>query len=205
MQSQSQSDQHLSEEALEIYSAGSMPEEECTSLEEHLLTCPHCQTRLTETDDYLRATRAAASDLRRATRRPSKDTRERRLWPLAAAGLVACAVAIVLPWRSNQLQHVRDIDLTVERGAGQRSVIQAPVGQRLALNLDLTEVQHAQEYRLEVVNASGAQVWAGLVKKSGSRLRAELPVTLAQGIYWVRLYIPTPAPLLLREYGLQVL
>ena len=66
-------------------------------------------------------------------------------------------------------------------------------------------LQQAPEYRLEVVNGNGSPVWAGLLTGNRSHLRAELPVKLAPGIYWVRLYVPSPAPLLLREYGLQVL
>jgi len=201
-----QSDSHLTEGSFEAYSLGSLPEEDCAHFEEHLLVCSSCQDHLTEVEDYLRAARTATRELRHdAGRQPVTAQSDRRLWPLAAAAMVAFAIAVVLPWRSIQNPQAREVNLSVERGAGDRAITRAPSGRRLALNLDLTEVQQAPEYRLEVVNGNGSPVWAGLLTGTRSHLRAELPVKLAPGIYWVRLYVPSPAPLLLREYGLQVL
>jgi hypothetical protein len=204
MKPQPQSEQHLSEDAFEAYSLGRLREPECGQFEEHLLVCALCQERLTETDQYARSLRTAAVELRQETRERRLVRAERHRWPVLVAGLIAFAVAIVLPWRSNRMERVQEVDLSVERGAGTRRVIQANAAEHLALNLDLTEVRHAAEYRLEVVNAAGVTVWAGIVKSSGNHLRTELPVALTQGIYWVRLYISSPAPFLLREYGLQV-
>lgn len=204
MKSQPQSGQHLSEDAFEAYSLGRLQEPECGQFEEHLLVCALCQNRLTEIDQFSLSLRTAAVELRQETRQRRPVRAERRRWPILVAGLITFAVAIALPWRSNRREHVREVDLSVERGAGTRRVIQAHAAERLALNLDLTEVRHAAEYRLEVVNAAGVTVWAGIVKSRGSHLRTELPVALTQGIYWVRLYISSPAPFLLREYGLQV-
>ena len=54
---------HLRKDALELYALGKISDEDCVSLEEHLLTCCVCRRRLEETDEYIRVVKAAASSL----------------------------------------------------------------------------------------------------------------------------------------------
>jgi hypothetical protein len=54
---------HIEEELLERYSLGKLGEDECASLEEHLLVCHSCQDRLAETDEFVRTIRAAVPRL----------------------------------------------------------------------------------------------------------------------------------------------
>ncbi len=56
-------DQHISEDVLESYSMGKLSDEESAPMEEHLILCPVCRARLDETDEFIRATKAAASGL----------------------------------------------------------------------------------------------------------------------------------------------
>jgi hypothetical protein len=65
----------------------------------------------------------------------------------------------------------------------------------LDLKIDLTDVQPAAGYRIEVVAATGRRLWFG---GTPARLRKGL----APGTYWVRLSTDTGE--LLREYGLTV-
>jgi len=50
----------FSEELVERYSLGQLACEECARFEEHLLVCKDCQQRLTESDLYVAAVKAAA-------------------------------------------------------------------------------------------------------------------------------------------------
>lgn len=50
----------FSEELVESYSLGRLAGEECARFEEHLLVCPVCQGRLSESDAYVSAAKAAA-------------------------------------------------------------------------------------------------------------------------------------------------
>jgi anti-sigma factor RsiW len=56
-------DPHASEELLELYSLHGLPENERAPLEEHLLTCSHCQARLEDLDDFIACLRAALRSL----------------------------------------------------------------------------------------------------------------------------------------------
>ena len=57
-------DVHISVEVLEEYGLGRMAEPDTIDLEEHLLICQVCQTRLEQIDEYLRVSKAAAAILR---------------------------------------------------------------------------------------------------------------------------------------------
>jgi hypothetical protein len=70
-------DRHYSEQVFEEYALGMRPEEDCASLEEHLLICPACQDLLAEEDDYIQVVKVAAALLAGTARRLSK--------PVAAA------------------------------------------------------------------------------------------------------------------------
>ncbi len=52
---------HFEEEVLEEYALGMRSEEDCKSLEEHLLICPACQDLLAEVDEYVEVAKAAAA------------------------------------------------------------------------------------------------------------------------------------------------
>ena len=53
------SDRHFEEAVLEEYALGMQSEEDCKSLEEHLLICPACQDLLAEVDEYVEVAKAA--------------------------------------------------------------------------------------------------------------------------------------------------
>jgi len=53
---------HILEDSLEQYAMGKLPDSETGPLEEHQLVCHECQDRLWETDKFLAAFRAVASE-----------------------------------------------------------------------------------------------------------------------------------------------
>jgi len=51
---------HFPEELFETYAMGQLSVQDGAPLEEHLLICPACQTRLSSIDEYIAIMRAAA-------------------------------------------------------------------------------------------------------------------------------------------------
>lgn len=201
MLSQTQWKQHPSDEVVESYTLGRLNGNQSIALEEHLFTCEQCQTRLTEADQCILALSDAAREI---FREPA--SRERRsFWPVWVAAYAAFALALFLPWQANRAITLHEVELKDARGpAALRSIAQAPLGERMALNLDVTEVASSPSYRLELVNGSGQRAWSGLVKAHRNRIRVEPNVSLPAGIYWAHLYLPADPPSLLREYGLEI-
>jgi hypothetical protein len=63
-------DRHFPAEAWEEYALGMPSEEDCTSMEEHLLICPACQDLLAQADEYIEIAKAALSRTRRRLSKP---------------------------------------------------------------------------------------------------------------------------------------
>jgi hypothetical protein len=63
-------DRHFTAEHWEEYARGMQSEQDCTSLEEHLLICHACQDLLAETDEYLKVAKTAAARTRRPVTKP---------------------------------------------------------------------------------------------------------------------------------------
>ena len=60
-------DSHVAEDVLEAYAMCKLSGPDVAHLEEHLLICPVCQTRLGAVDEYVRVAKAAAAALSRHT------------------------------------------------------------------------------------------------------------------------------------------
>src|ERR1700680_3386591 len=96
---------HSNEDLLEQYAFGRLPEEQADGLEEHLFICEHCQTRLTEIEHFVHATKAAASELREGEKTSRSGYRSLfagRWWqipkPIWAVGFAALLVCLLLPF-----------------------------------------------------------------------------------------------------------
>ncbi|MEO5953064.1 MAG: hypothetical protein ABIQ44_11420 [Chloroflexia bacterium] len=182
--------QHLSEQALEVYSLNRMKSEEAlAAVEEHLLCCPHCVKRLENFDQFHQA---AKSSLQAANEKP-KQSRFRQLWYLALAASVA-TILFVSPalWQNTTPVAV---DLVAVRDATQ---ITAPANRNLDLKLDLTGLP-ASTYQWELAAATGG------VKASGPVDPAKPQVQVsgqAEGQYWLRIK-PSSGPVV-REFSLSV-
>jgi hypothetical protein len=189
---------HVSEEDLERYSMNRLAERELAEVEEHLLVCGECRGRLEESDRYVRAMRAAAAQARAAERdagRPLAAWRRPAIWLAVAAALLIVAVIQARREDGPPLAVV----LHASRGPAQVYSV-APAGKRLVLELDLADVASFPSYRVEVVDSTGARLWDGPAAIRGGFASVQMPLRLAKGAYYVRLY--SPAQELLREYGL---
>jgi len=197
---------HVADDVLEKYLLQRLPEAELAPVEEHLLVCRMCQVQAEETEEFIFVTRAAlrASQSKPAGRALSTaSVGFLHAWvsvPVFAAVVAAVAMAFFPPAHhpvtSRSPVHVR---LNAMRGP--ETIPHVRAGGGLILDLDITGLPEGGEYRVRVVDASGAEVWTGVPQSFGNRASAVVAGRLRPGRYWVRL---TRSGELLREYGFQI-
>lgn len=188
---------HPSEDDLEEYVFGRLEGDALDEVEEHLLLCEDCRRRLTETENFVASTRAAA---RKMVGAPPPTPKARRFsapaWALAfAMGALLLTVAYnFVPF--NRVP--QSIELTAERSAS-RARVQA--GQPVDLQLD---VRGLDPRWLEIVDAQGSRIQVTAIKPVNGTVTHRAP-PLPAGQVWIRLYAqPSPRAevLPLREFSL---
>jgi hypothetical protein len=205
---------HSTDEVLEQYSLGRLPEGEATHLEEHLLICTGCRQRLEDIDEFVLTIRQALTEYEEASRaRPSP-----RFSPLAwlprlpkpawAGALAAVVVlAVLLPWRQ-QPGAPYPLQLHSFRGPAPAFAAIAPAGRPLLLTVDLTGLKASPACVFEIADSSGASVWESVAGSGDDAVTLTVDRTLRPGQYWLRVYESAPASgargELLREFSLPV-
>jgi hypothetical protein len=189
-------DRHIEEATLERYSMGSLAEEAAAEVEEHLLLCEACRTRVTEADAYIRAMKRAVPELPAATERSRWNFR--LLLPAFAVCVLLIAAAVVrfAPFADRS---PAAIALFAMRGAD--ATAHGPSRRVLSLQPDLNGLPAAPSYRLDVVDASGSPVWQGVFSAQAQPPGAVVPPQ-SRGLYFVRVSLPSGE--LLREYALEL-
>ena len=194
-------DFHGTDDQLELYARGRLPESDLPVLEEHLMICTTCREKLDEIADFALGMREASAAL------PVPQTR-RSEWGLASffrrpafsMAIAFAALLVVLGVFSNgrpQFAPSASLQLTATRG-------EMPIAVA-AREFDLTLSDGPREggpFRVEVLNATGASVWSGLAESGPAGVRFKLTQRLVQGDYFVRLY--SVSGKLLREYGFRI-
>ncbi|HVP49487.1 MAG TPA: hypothetical protein VMT32_22995 [Bryobacteraceae bacterium] len=199
--------EHISNEALERYAMGSVPEPALAEIEEHLLVCSQCQQQLKEIDEYIGAMRRAAQELqeedeswKRFWMRVSRTLTFRRLgWAMAVTALVLGAVALRVATRTERSAEPFALMLETSRGSEMQH---APARRKLAITLDVKGLPVFSRYALELVDERGRLQLESQVTAEQSIVRTSVPDGLPRGTYFIRLYSPLKE--LLREYGLQI-
>ncbi|MGA2136299.1 MAG: hypothetical protein ABSH50_28755 [Bryobacteraceae bacterium] len=123
----------------------------------------------------------------------------RLVWALAlpVIALIVFAVSQAPVWRQAGAPAV--VVLQAMRGTETTSVA---AGVPLTLVPDIADLPQFPEYRIEVVNDTGHQVYRSKVFAQNSQLRSTIAGGLRRGAYFVRIYSPHGE--LLREYALSV-
>jgi len=195
---------HLNEEELEQYCLGSLGEERCATLEEHLMLCEACCEQLTKTEAFIASIRHAARFRAKEEKQVAGviagRTRINWLRNQLVPAFVIAAFLLVLAavwsgWRAGVPAPLPfAVQLTALRGAAPG---QAPAGRPLLLQLDLTGLSDARPLAGEVVDGWGARV-------AEFRVGARVPLrAMPAGSYFVR--IARTSGELLREYALNIL
>lgn len=183
---------------------GRMNEEQAAPLEEHLLICEVCQSRLAAIDEFLAVARAAAPLVEKAglsKRSPPRGG----IWNIPHPGwaLSALALLVILAGTETVKRHLEtDVTLSTTRGAA--VFPRARAGEWIVLHVDVTEILRADGYQLEVVDPEGQPIWHAIAEADGNQVTALVRKRLEAGRYWVRLYDTGRPWTLLREYGLDV-
>ena len=196
---------HYAEETLERYALGNLPEELIAPLEDHVLVCEPCQNQLQEVEQFLRCAVAAAKEIR-AEAAQSKVTLPGLGWfkklasvPMPAWGLGFAAILMVVVISSQRPQGVQHVvNLASYRGLEQS----IPAHGDIILKLNTVDLRPAQAFRVQVVSASGNEVWRGqATAEANGDLQVIVGKSLSAGQYWVRLF-ETTGDSMLREYPL---
>lgn len=188
--------QHIEEITLERYSLGSLAEEAAAEVEQHLLLCKACCTRVTEADSYIRAMKSAAQEL------PADPERWRWNLRLLLPAFAACTLLIaaaIVKFPSLVERPPATVALFAMRGTDTQA--HGPSQRPLILQPDLNGLAAASSYRLEMVSNSGAPVWQGVLSAQTQPPAALVPPQ-PRGIYFVRVSLPSGE--LLREYALEL-
>ena len=184
---------HQTDEQLELYALGRLPEPRVAEVEEHLLVCAVCQERVDDLEAYARAMRDAIFT------EPAKSSRWfawLKMPVLAWAGGLASillAVALYLQFAPHPAA-LASLQLTAIRGA------MPAVGLARETDITLADAPAGAALRAEVVDAAGDKVWSGSLEPRTHKI--VLTRRLAPGNYFVRLFDDDSK--LLHEYGFQV-
>lgn len=215
---------HPQEDVLEEYVFRRLRVAETAPLEEHLLACESCQTKLLEIDEFVFAMKtfpemAGVEDATSATpvRSRFSGLRLGRVWlgkalhgwqvvtpgraALAGAMAILCIVAIVDRPRTPAGSPV-PVTLTALRGGDPGFSATAPAGRPLTLAIEVPDMAPYTRCRVEMVDNMGRAAWSGSASVADGRLAITAPVALGAGLYWVRLYTGGSQPA--REFGLRL-
>jgi hypothetical protein len=184
---------HTTDDQLEHYALGRLPDSAVPVLEEHLMVCAACQERLDQIEAFALGMRQALQET------PSINTaprRRRAFWflPVAAAfAAIIMSIAMFYAGGRAKLIPAASLQLTALRGDMQF------VPPSKELDLTLTDVPSGGgPFRVEVVDASGTPQWNSLASGTSVKVQRQLK----PGDYFVRLY--GPGNQVLHEYGFRI-
>ncbi len=193
---------HIEAEIMDQYAMGTLPEISLSEIEEHLLICPVCQTRLQEADEFIALFRVAATE---PDARPVAWWKTAFSFPTTAWAGAAAAVAVVVlmlvfgPVRHSTLPPAVVV-MQALRGAESGSLV--PAGRAATLVFNLPPSASPGQYQIQIVNTTGNGVLNAVAEARNGRLNATIG-KLDRGAYWVRLYQMRPEWELVEEYALR--
>jgi hypothetical protein len=193
---------HIDENVLDRYAMGTLPEVSIPRVEEHLLNCPFCQSRLVETDEFLVHFRAAAAqvDARPVPLWERFQHVSRLLWSGSAVVAAACMLVMISGAPQPGKSHAALVSMQSLRGPEARA--EMSWGRPGILVFDLPVKSDHAAYAIEIVDTAGRAILQGEGKVKDGQLT--FPVQrLARAAYWVRVYQQQPSRTLVAEYGLE--
>jgi hypothetical protein len=200
-------EQHFDEESLELYAFGRLAEARAELLEEHLLICEECRTRLDTTESYIKAMARGSLQLRKESAQPGLLSHVSGWfrWPVMVWAPAAAALCVILAVSALNLRRGEAIlppvavSLMANRDAAQ--VVQAH--HPLILHLDTTGLDlKSTTVQVILVDANGKKLeestaaFAPFVDFKTSR-------PLQPGVYYARILKPDSTDSA-REYALDV-
>jgi hypothetical protein len=200
-------EQHFDEESLESYAFGRLAEERAEVLEEHLLICEECRTRLDTTQSYIKAMARGSLWLQKESAKPGLFSQVSgwfrwpvMVWaPATAAVLVILAVSAVNLRRNEPILPPVAVSLMANRAEAE--VVQAhhPV----ILHLDTTGLKlKSSAVQVTLVDANGKKLEESSAA-FGQFVDFKIAQPLQPGVYYARILKPGSADSA-REFALDV-
>ena len=192
---------HPSEEVLEAYALKQLPEDQIPAVETHLLVCEACQHALADLDAFIASIKGLSPQTSTVRIAPVRSMLYRRLTPAlaAAAGLLLGAFWL---WDSGPRPESATVLLSSMRGR-ETGPATGPANVPLEVNIDSTQLEVRDGFRVELVTAAGRPAWSGpVIRSAEGKLLVRVEKGLSAGSYWVRLYSPDNQ--LVQEYGLRL-
>lgn len=191
---------HISDELLDQYALGTLPEERVAGVEEHLLFCGPCQSRLDASDEFAMLFRAASVQ---PDARPQRSWRafwnsRAANWTVASAAMLAVLLLVAGPFRKPPMAPAT---VLMQSLRGPEAPPQVAAGQPALLVFDIVPTAGVNDYEARIVNRVGVEILAAKVSSKDGRL-AVLVDRLARGSYWVRVF-RTDSREPIAEYGLR--
>jgi hypothetical protein len=191
---------HLNDELLDQYALGILAEERLAGVEEHLLICEACQSRLDASDEFAMLFRETAVQPDVRSQRSWRMFWNHRVanWTVAAAAVFSILVLAVGPFRKPPtapatvfMQSLRRPDAPAQVAAGRPAL----------LVFDILPTAGVNNYEARFVNPVGIEILAAAISSKDGRL-AVLVDRLPPGSYWVRVF-RTDNREPIAEYGLR--
>ena len=194
---------HQTDEQLELYALGRLPEPWVADVEEHLLVCAACQERVDDLEAYARAMREVI--FTEPAESPHWFSRFQQRWlqqswlkmPVLvwAGGLAAIVIGFTMYLQlAPHLAPVASLQLTAMRGE------MPAAGLSRETDITLADAPAGLSLRAEVVDGAGNPIWSGSLEAQTHRIA--LVRKLTAGNYFVRLF--DDGGKLLHEYGFRV-
>ena len=190
---------HIDDGLLDQYAVGTLPAEHLAHVEEHLLVCQDCQSRLDASEEFatLFQTAAVQSDARPQHRTLAFSLHPAAIWSAAAAMLA------ILFFAAGPLHKTPVTPATVfmQSLRGPDAPAKIAADRPALLVFDIVPDAAGNGYEAQIVNLVGVQIAAARVSPKDGRLAA-LVEPLPRGSYWVRvLQTGNSEPIV--EYGLR--
>jgi hypothetical protein len=194
--------QHIEENVLDRYAMGTLSGESIPIIEEHLLSCPACQSRLLEADHFLTHFRAAATqlDVRPAPLWKRFANTQRLLW--GSSAVVAAALALFLTTGEPHRLTSQPVAVQLQSLRGPESQAEVTGGRPGLLIFDVPIAAGHTDYQVEIVDTGGNEILKGNGQVNEDRLTFRIE-KLPPATYWVRVYSGQPERQLIAEYDLR--
>jgi hypothetical protein len=175
---------HIEEELLDRYATGSLSADAVPPVEEHLLICAACQSRLREADQFIHLFSLASSQIEFRAVPWWKKALHFRLEPLLVGlAMVVLAVPVIRVWNRAANEPESEVLMQSLRGPGEGAHVTAGKPARLVFDVPST----SGVCKLRILDLNGGVIQETRTTAAGTRPAASVNL-LAPGDYWARLY-----------------
>jgi predicted anti-sigma-YlaC factor YlaD len=192
---------HINDELLDQYALGTLPGEQLAGLEEHLLFCEACQSRLDAAEEFEMLFREAAVQAGARSHHRWRLSWNHRAVGWTGAALAAALAILLLVAGPLHKSPMAPATVFLQSLRGPDAPAQVTTGRPCLLVFDIVPTAGVNQYEARIVNPIGVEILAAAVSLKDGHL-AVLVDKLPPGSYWVRVF-RTDNGDPIAEYGLR--